>query len=313
MLTVTAVITTHNREKLLKRAIKSVLSQNYEALDLLVVDDASTDGTQQYMSRLAEKNSRVKYLRIPPEETKGSNNARNVGIRAAAGEIIAFLDDDDVWLRGKITEQSAYFQQHPNVGAICCDWYDVYCFGKKKYRFRHNFSFTRGKNEFFITPYLGGTCGMAVRRELLEKIGGFDETLPEMHEVELSYRLTMASEVGYIDRPYFEYYHYHRSGSISGSVVRYEEAQRIVKKKYAEQFSEMTADQKRRYRAAEIKEIAYRFLMSDDRKSYRERIRPYLRLYGAKEKTVYCLSYVFGFKTFVKLKYIMKAVKNKIK
>ena len=88
---VSAIITTHNRLDLLPRAIDSVLSQSYKNIECVVVDDASTDETQNYCLNRSD----IVYVRIEKEDSKGGNFARNQGILAAKGEILAFLDDDD--------------------------------------------------------------------------------------------------------------------------------------------------------------------------------------------------------------------------
>lgn len=99
-LRVSAIITTHNRKVLLKRSIESVFSQTYPNIELIVVDDASTDGTDDYCKVLS-----LRYIYISKQESKGGNYARNLGIKAATGEYVAFLDDDDYWLPSKIEKQ----------------------------------------------------------------------------------------------------------------------------------------------------------------------------------------------------------------
>ena len=90
---VSAIITTHNRAELLTRAIESVLGQTYQEMEVIVVDDASTDNTSDVCAKYP-----IKYIYIPEAESQGGNYARNLGIRAAKGEYCAFLDDDDYWL-----------------------------------------------------------------------------------------------------------------------------------------------------------------------------------------------------------------------
>lgn len=311
-LTVTALITTHNREELLRRAVNSVLSQDYDALDLLVVDDASTDGTERYMTKLAAADSRVKYIRISPEETKGSNHARNLGIRAAAGEIVAFLDDDDVWLPGKISAQAAFLQQHPKAGAVSCDWYDVHCFSSKEYRYRHGMHFNKGKNEFFITSYLSVTSGIAVRRVILEAIGGFDEQMPAKQEYELSCRIAMACGIGLIKKPLFEYYHYESGSCISGSAKKHITAQRLFTEKHAGRLAQLTPDQKKRFEGFMAKDLAYRYLMTGDRENYRKTMKPVLSGFGMKEKGVYLLSGLLGYGRMIRIKAMLRAFRGRL-
>ena len=95
---VTVVLPTHDRAKLLRRAIDSVLSQDYQDLELIVVDDASTDDTQTVVQQFADQ--RIRYVRLA--DRQGATAARNAGISAARGEFIGFQDSDDEWLPGKL-------------------------------------------------------------------------------------------------------------------------------------------------------------------------------------------------------------------
>ena len=99
---VSVVITTKNRKDLLLRAINSVRNQTYKEIEIIVVDDASTDGTRE----ICENMDDLVYVYIPLNESKGGNYARNLGIKTANGEYIAFLDDDDYWEVSKIQKQT---------------------------------------------------------------------------------------------------------------------------------------------------------------------------------------------------------------
>lgn len=90
---VSVIITTHNREDLLPRAINSVLAQTYNNFEIIIVDDGSTDNTEQLVNSYMQEHKQIKYIKH--EKAKGGNAARNSGIRAASGEFVAGLDDDD--------------------------------------------------------------------------------------------------------------------------------------------------------------------------------------------------------------------------
>ena len=111
---VSAIITTHNRQDLLVRAVKSVFDQTYQNLELIVVDDASDKRADKLF-----KNFHLQYIYIPQEESKGGNHARNLGILAAKGEYVAFLDDDDYWLPTKIEKQVALIEEK-HCGLVYC-------------------------------------------------------------------------------------------------------------------------------------------------------------------------------------------------
>ena len=112
---VSAVITTHNRKDLLKRAIDSVFTQTYQPIELIVVDDASDDGTRDEFGA----NAKFQYIYVPQRESKGGNYARNLGIKASKGKYCAFLDDDDYWLPTKIEKQVQLIEQR-NCDLVYC-------------------------------------------------------------------------------------------------------------------------------------------------------------------------------------------------
>jgi glycosyltransferase involved in cell wall biosynthesis len=112
---ISCIIPTHNRCALLERAIQSVLSQSYKTLEAIIVNEASSDDTEELIRRLAVKDRRVRY--INNSSPLGPGGARNVGIASATGVFVAFLDDDDVWLDTKIDKQMAAIK---GFDAILC-------------------------------------------------------------------------------------------------------------------------------------------------------------------------------------------------
>jgi len=113
---VSVVIPTWNRRRHLEEAIASVLAQTYTDYEIVVVDDGSTDDTRAWLEGPGT-DRRVVTLR---QENRGSSSARNAGIRAARGELIAFLDSDDLWLPRKLESQVALFDRNPAVGFVFC-------------------------------------------------------------------------------------------------------------------------------------------------------------------------------------------------
>lgn len=113
---VTTIIPTYNAAHFVVGAVASALAQTYPAVEVVVVDDGSTDDTA---NRLARFGDRIRYLRQP---NQGPSAARNNGIRAAAGEIVALLDADDLWHPGKLTTQVAYLTRHPDIGLLGTDY-----------------------------------------------------------------------------------------------------------------------------------------------------------------------------------------------
>ncbi len=112
-LLVSVILPVYNGERFLAAAIASSLAQDYQPIEVIIVDDGSTDGT----AGIARSFEGVRYLHQP---NQGPARARNAGIEVAAGEYIAFLDTDDVMLHGKLTAQVDYLLDHPEVGCVLC-------------------------------------------------------------------------------------------------------------------------------------------------------------------------------------------------
>jgi glycosyltransferase involved in cell wall biosynthesis len=107
---VTCIIPTKNRPQLVSRAIKSVLRQSYEKIEIIVIDDSTNTDTRQ---TLAEFGSKIIYIKN--DLSKGAPYSRNIGLREAKGEIISFLDDDDIWVQQKIESQLKLIPRYPII------------------------------------------------------------------------------------------------------------------------------------------------------------------------------------------------------
>ena len=120
MVRVSAIITTHNRADLLPRAVQSVLAQTFTDYEIIIVDDGSTDHTQEVVATLSHR--KVRSLRH--EVSRGQSAAINTGIDRARGEYVAFLDDDDEWLPSKLAMQVAALDAADENVALAYGWYD---------------------------------------------------------------------------------------------------------------------------------------------------------------------------------------------
>ena len=118
---VSVITPTYNRAPLLPRALRSVLSQDFQDLELIVVDDGSTDETPEIIASFSDPHLRC--IRFP--ENRGIGAARHAGIEAARGELIAFIDSDDVWLPGKLEYQVSLFRKYPDVDIIFGDYHNI--------------------------------------------------------------------------------------------------------------------------------------------------------------------------------------------
>ena len=116
---ISVIIPTYNRAHHLKAAVSSVLNQTYTDLELIIVDDGSTDATREVGEQFCHLDNRVRYLY---QNNGGPSAARNMGIRAARGDFIAFLDSDDYWMPIKLAEQLAIAEQDARIGVVYCNW-----------------------------------------------------------------------------------------------------------------------------------------------------------------------------------------------
>lgn len=187
---VSAVIITHNRLELLKKSIDSVLKQSYPNMECIVVDDASADGTYEYLSTL----NNIKYIRIPKEDSKGGNHARNLGINASGGEWIAFLDDDDQWTTDKIAKQIDILR-NDSTDICYCGLIKVDNQGKEISKSRVE-NFKDGDlSKDILRGVICVTSSLIIKKELLVKYAGFDEKLKFWQEYDLCIRLFQNNKV----------------------------------------------------------------------------------------------------------------------
>lgn len=199
MTRVAAIIPTRDRAELTERAVRSVMAQTRPADEVIVVDDGSTDGTQQ---RLRQILPQVTVLRL---DGRGVSAARNHGIRAATSEWLAFLDSDDEWLPEKLAAQLDSLAAAPEVRLCHCDEIWIRDGRRVNPRQRHR------KRGGLIFQHCLPLCAISpsaaiVHRSLFDRVGLFDETLPACEDYDLWLRICCRWPVAYVDRPLLRKY-----------------------------------------------------------------------------------------------------------
>lgn len=186
---VSVILPTYNRAHTLATAIESVLAQTYENLELIVVDDGSTDGTPDLIGTIDDP--RLIYLHYQPN--RGAAHARNVGLGAARGEFVAFQDSDDLWHPDKLARQvEALRSSGPDIGVVYTDMLHLGQSGQKVHR-----PIPEVRKGVLVDPethdwqvlFLGIQTVMA-RRSCFEEAGKFDEGLPRFIDLELLLRFS---------------------------------------------------------------------------------------------------------------------------
>ncbi len=196
---VSIILPTYNRERVLQKAVESILLQTFQNFELIIVDDGSTDNTEK-MIRQTFEDGRIKFHRYLPNQ--GATHARNVGINHAVGQFIAFQDSDDVWTPDKLMKQVTVIQSAPDdIGAVYTAYYRdengkmTYMPAEKTGRSIASKAVSRLFYLFVATPTV------LLKKECLENVGSFDESLPRLQEWELWIRLSEHCGFQYIDEP----------------------------------------------------------------------------------------------------------------
>jgi glycosyltransferase involved in cell wall biosynthesis len=191
---VSVVIPTYNRKQWVTEAVDSVLKQKFRDFELLIVDDGSEDGTCEALGRYAGKTGYL-YLRHG-----GVSRARNIGSRICRGDFVAFLDSDDLWQPAKLQRQMEYMRAHPDCRICYTDeiWIrrGVRANQGKKHRKYSGWIFEQCLPLCIISP-----SSALIRRDLLEKSGGFDESMPVCEDYDLWLRIAAGNPVAFLPEP----------------------------------------------------------------------------------------------------------------
>lgn len=203
---VSVIIPTYNRMDTLPRSMESVLRQTYGNLELIVVDDGSTDGTEEYVKGMADR--RIRY--VQGDGNRGPAAARNMGVRLAQGEYVAFQDSDDEWHLDKLEKQMRLLLDSELGNDM------VYC----EYTRYHEQ--TRGEvvpSREIPTGYkhgnilavlllqpLIGTPTIVVKKEYFIQAGGFDEKLRTFEDYEFTVRFSCQYHIGFVEESLVKVY-----------------------------------------------------------------------------------------------------------
>jgi glycosyltransferase involved in cell wall biosynthesis len=204
---VSVVIPTYNYGHFVTRAVESALAQTHADREIIVVDDGSADDTRD---RLAPFMGRIRYIY---QENRGLSAARNTGIRAARGALIAFLDSDDLWHPEKLAVQARYLARHPEVALLASDHLDLHASEADRVDWprideagaieARAISF-----EDLVVSSRFGSCGVVARRWCFDEVGLFDETLRSAEDVDMWIRIASRFPVVKLESPLWVYRHH---------------------------------------------------------------------------------------------------------
>lgn len=196
---VSVIMACHNSSAYLDEAVRSVLSQRLGDLELILIDDCSSDNTREIAKRYQEQDNRVSVL--PLTENLGPAAARNLGIRAAAGEWLGILDSDDVALASRFEEQMELAKNHSDICMIGSDSLSIDKTGrvirKNNYPTSHGELVKRLRSRRAFPPH----SSMVYRRCVVEKVGGFNPRYVQAEDCDLWLRLSEVARVSSVNRP----------------------------------------------------------------------------------------------------------------
>lgn len=214
---VSVIIPTYNRIATIAQAVDSVLAQSYPDIEIIIADDGSTDGTCE---SLAAYGGRIRIVKQP---NRGPSAARNLGVRVSSGDVLAFLDSDDLWLPDKIERQmevleaggndvpccicNATLESGPGIMSTSFEVAGIKCGAES--------GFILNPAQLLATRFLLFNQVVAVRREVFERIGGFNEDLWLLEDHDLALRLSIEGKWGFVGDPLV--CKYESPGNLGGS------------------------------------------------------------------------------------------------
>ena len=215
---ISVVIPAYNSGASVERAINSVLRQRCPGDEVIVVDDGSTDDTGEVVCKFGDK---VKYIR---QKNSGASSARNMGVRAASGKWIAFLDADDEWKDDYLNMQVALLERNPELAWTASNFYNCSC--KDGHRMQLHDKGAGGKLlgggevfEDYFQAYVNGSAGwtgtLMIKKAALEEAGMFTEGQPMANDLDMWWRIAYRyPKIGYNNEP-LAVYHSHVAESIT--------------------------------------------------------------------------------------------------
>ena len=206
---VSVIVPTYNRARLLERALESVRQQDYTRLEVVVVDDVSTDETPAVIHRLAtrlgERGIPLRLVQL--EVNSGPAVARNRGVEAAEGSLLSFLDSDDLMEPAFVSSVAQLLEKYPRCTLAFCEAWKIDADDRKVGRLGSGLPVDPGVG-MINAPFdqlarheLFQTASVVIRREAFEAAGGFDETLRYSEDTDLWWRLAKAADFAYTVEP----------------------------------------------------------------------------------------------------------------
>ena len=196
---ISVIIATYQRADMVSQAIDSVLAQTYTDYEIIVINHGSTDNTKQVLASFGDQITVIHQ----DFNTGSAADAQNVGIMAARGRYIAFLDDDDLWLPNKLEKQIAYLESNPKVGLVYSDTFFLEDQGVSSYTFGQINNLLPFEQiwSLFVNCPIPTPSIVLVRRECLDEVGGFNATIGLAYDYDMWFRIIEKFPVYFLNEP----------------------------------------------------------------------------------------------------------------
>jgi glycosyltransferase involved in cell wall biosynthesis len=216
---VSVIIPAYNRAAYINQTVDSVLEQTYKNLELIVVDDGSTDGT---FEKLQEYGDRITLLTHEGRANKGQAASINLGLRKATGKYVAILDSDDFWEPNKLDIQVNFLEKQQNVGLVYCNGYGVDADGLRYYDFySEDPNEQNDPNRVLLDCYILLPQNSLVRKSVYDEVGFFNEEYRSAQDHDMLIRISEVCKFAYLPDFVFNYRRHEDSISAKKQDVRW--------------------------------------------------------------------------------------------
>jgi len=208
---VSVVIPTFNRTQVTIAAVESVLAQTYPHLEVIVVDDGSTDGSadviEQFVRQKTSERQQILFVRQP---NQGASVARNTGIENSRGEYIAFLDSDDLWTPEKLEWQFKALDRFNGESSVCvtdarlvnATGMDLSSFESAERGYKEDIGIERNASKLLAESFCGYWIStLLARANTIREIGGFNRNISFIEDRDLEFRLSLVTSIAYVNKP----------------------------------------------------------------------------------------------------------------
>jgi glycosyltransferase involved in cell wall biosynthesis len=237
---ISIIIPTHNCLEYLPKAINSIFLQRMNDIEIIVIDDNSSDGTWQWLQEQKEKHPQIRPYHL---RGVGSARARNFGLKRVKANLIAFLDADDHWHKNKLIKQYRFHRDNPNVVLSFTNYHHTTpentdlgeCFQywphfKKVVNSHNDFCFLDKPTERIYSENIIGTSCVMIKTKTYKLLGGFDNQLKSAEDWDLWLRFSKFGRVGFCNEQLMEYLV--RPGSKTSNRLRRLDQMQVIMKRY---------------------------------------------------------------------------------